>query len=138
MAKGLFTQCVCVLLSRPVRLDDLVPLLSDFTIVKRLDTGSAPIGGPTLPVALPPEVNGYVAIDLQSEPWPDRADDPADAPAQFAAWTMGSYGPFAFPGCLARAAEQSWTWREARTLPAQHRAFARVRASYAFGTRKDD
>ena len=50
---------------------------------------------------------------------------------------QGHFGPFAFPGSLQRAAEQSWGWKEAKSLPAEHRAFIRIRLSYLFGADDD-
>jgi hypothetical protein len=134
MPKGFFTQGVCVLLERPATLDDIARLLRDFQVVKRIDRADNPdMGGPSLVIPFRPDVNGYVSVDLQDRPWPDQMGDPKGAPRLFAAWSMGHFGPFAFPGNLQRAAEQSWGWQEAAALPGQHRAFIRVRSSYVFG-----
>jgi hypothetical protein len=44
MAKGFFTQGVCVLLSRPATLDDIEPPLGEFQIVKRPRRPATPAG----------------------------------------------------------------------------------------------
>ena len=134
MAKGFYTQGVCVLLSRPTTLDDIVPLLGGYEIVKRIDEAPTPdMGGPTLIVPFRPEVNGYVSVDIQDRRWPDHMGDPKSEPMLFASWSMGHFGPFAFPGNLERAAQQSWSWPDAKQVPERHRAFIRVRSSYVFG-----
>jgi hypothetical protein len=138
MAKGFFTQGVCVLLSRPATLDEVEPLLRDFRVVKRVDDAPTPeMGGPSLIVAFRPEVNGYLSVDLSDHPWPDHMGDPKTDVTLFAAWSMGHYGPLAFPGGLERAAQQSWSWKEAKSLPDRHRAFLRIRSSYIFGAGDD-
>jgi hypothetical protein len=37
MPKGMYTQAACVLLDRPVSLDDLAVVLNEFEILKRID-----------------------------------------------------------------------------------------------------
>jgi hypothetical protein len=135
MAKGFFTQSACVLLSRPATLDEVAPLLGKFEIVGRIDAAndSADLAGPSLLLSFLPEVNGYVQIDLQDRAWPDHMGDPKNEPMLFGAWSMGHFGPLAFPGNLRRAAEQSWRWKGGREIPQQHRAFLRIRSSYIFG-----
>src|SRR5689334_20023785 len=77
MAKGFFTQGAAILMSRPVTLDEIEPLLGAFQIVKRDEKGVEPnLSGPSLLVAFRPEVNGYISIDLQNRPWPDHMGDP--------------------------------------------------------------
>jgi hypothetical protein len=138
MAKGFFTQGVCVLLSRAATLDEIEPLLREFRIVRRIDDAQTPdMGGPSFTVAFRPDVNGYVSVDIQNRPWPDHMGDPKTEPMLFGAWSMGHFGPLAFPGNLLRAAQQSWSWEGAKGVPAQHRAFLRVRSSYVFGAADD-
>src|SRR5439155_24039957 len=49
MPKGFFTQSACVLLSQATSLDAIVPLLSEFSIAKRVDQSTEPnLGGPAL------------------------------------------------------------------------------------------
>jgi len=104
MPKGFFTQSACVLLSNATSLDAIVPLLSEFVIAKRVDQISDPnLGGPALILAFRPEVNGYVSVDVRNWRWPDHMGDPKTEGMLFAAWTMGHYGPYTFPGNLRRA-----------------------------------
>lgn len=139
MAKGFFTQGVCVLLSRPAALDQLEPLLGEFRIVKRIDDAPSPdMSGPSFTVEFRPDVNGYVSVDCRDRPWPDHMGDTKNEPVLFGAWSMGHFGPHAYPGNLQRAAQQSWVWEGGKTIPAQHQAFIRVRSSYVFGARDED
>src|SRR5262245_37747950 len=139
MAKGFFTQGVSILLSRRATLDEIGSLLGDFSVVRRIDEAPSPdMGGPSFTVAFRPEANGYVTVDLQDRRWPDHMGDPKKEPMLFGAWSMGHFGPLAFPGNLQRAAEQSWTWKDAKSIPSRHQAFVRVRTSYLFGARDDD
>jgi len=55
----------------------------------------------------------------------------------FGAWSMGHFGPLAFPGGLARARQHVWLWEAGRTVPEGHRGFIRIRMSYVFGTGQD-
>src|SRR5213595_2300860 len=111
MAKGFFTQGAAVLLSRAPTLDEIERLLHSFRIVRRDDEGGKPdLSGPSVILAFRPEVNGYVSVDLQSRPWPDHMGDPKSDPMLFGAWSMGHFGPLAFPGSLERAGHQSWSW----------------------------
>jgi hypothetical protein len=138
MPKGFFTQGAAVLFSRPIALREIEPLLRAFRVVKLTDEATAPdLSGPSLTLGFRPEVNGYVSVDVQDHPWPDHMGDVKTETGLFAAWTMGHFGPFAFPGNLQRAAEQSWSWSEASSLPGRHRAFVRIRSSYVFGARDD-
>jgi hypothetical protein len=134
MAKGLFTQGAAVLFSSSPTLDELEDLLREFSVPKRDDKGTEPdLSGPSLVVTYRPQVNGYVTVDVQARQWPDHMGDPAKEPMLFGAWSMGHFGPFAYPGGLQRAGEQSWSWVEGASIPAAHRAFVRIRLSYLFG-----
>jgi Domain of unknown function (DUF4261) len=141
MAKGLFSQGVCLLTDGQTTIKDLKAALEekDFEIVKQVPAHKDwQFGGPTLVVSFLPEVNGYAAVDVVKEPWPDSMGDPKTDPTTFATWTMGQFGPFAFPGGLARAGEHSWVWEPGKTIAKGHRGFIRIRMSYGFGARDDD
>jgi len=138
MAKGFFTQSACVLLSEPTSLDAVAPLLSEFQIVKRVDQSvDQNLSGPALILAFRPEVNGYVNVDVRNHVWPDHMGDPKTDPMLFAAWTMGHWGPHAFPGNLRRAREQLWTWTEGKETTQRHAALIHISTSYIFGLAKD-
>ncbi len=133
MAKGLFTQGICVLLEQAVDPQQIESALSGFEIVGRHDSiGSA---DPTITLVLRfrPEVAGHVLVSLSEQPWPDDMGDPEDSAELFVAWSLGQFGPLAFPGCLGRAAEQSWAWDAGREVPQRHVAHIRVLTSYVIG-----
>jgi len=138
MAKGFFTQGVVVLLRRAPSLDEIVATLRRHVVVTRTDDAAAlDLAGPSLRIPYRPASNGYVAIDVQPRVWPDHMGDPRNEPKLFGAWSMGHFGPFAFPGGLQRAAAHAWSWADGRNVPSQHRAFVRVRLTYLFGARDD-
>jgi hypothetical protein len=132
--KGLFTQGVAVLLKEPVPLDDIEPFLGPFKIVKRNDEfKNWEFGGPTLVLAYRPEVNGLVSVDVVDRPWPDSMGDPKTETMLFGAWSMGHFGPSAFPGNLERARQHCYVWKQGSETAGQHQSFIRIRTSYAFG-----
>jgi hypothetical protein len=132
--KGMFTAGACVLFERPVSLEALADALGEFEIVNRSEAGEHwAFGGPSVSLAFRPDINGYVALDTVDQPWPDHMGDPKTDPMLFGAWSMGHFGPFAFPNGLTRAAQHSWGWPEGKTIPKRHSAFVRIRASYVFG-----
>ena len=138
MPKGFFTQSACVLLAHPTSLDAVAPLLSEFVIAKRLDHVTDPVlSGPALILPFRPEVNGYVCVDVRNRKWPDHMGDPKTEAMLFAAWTMGHYGPYAFPGGLQRAQEQLWAWPEGKEVVERHAAVVHISTSYVFGCAKD-
>jgi hypothetical protein len=138
MPKGFFSQTICLLLSRPVSLDELEPLLADFEVLKRTEASETPeIAGPGLSISYRPEVNGLVVVDLQSGRWPDHLGGPEEESMLFGAWTMGHYGPFTFPGNLERAVQQAWHWKEAGAAVEQHQAFLRIKTTYVAGSGPD-
>jgi hypothetical protein len=139
MPKGMFTQTICVLLDRPATLDDIERALTGYDIRKRIDESESwAFGGPSVIVAWDPEANGLVAVDTVDKPWPDHMGDPKRDPTVFGAWSMGHFGPFAYPGGLQRAAQQCWSWAGGRSITDRHTAFIRVRSRYAFGADDDD
>ena len=138
MPKGFFSQSACILLSRPLDLNEIAGLLTGFQIVKQVEPSAEPhMGGPGLIVAYRPEVNGYVNVDVRTGKWPDHMGDPKSDVMLFGAWSMGHYGPFTFPGGLSRATQQLWAWPEGKNVVEKHEAFVQVRASYIFGADKD-
>jgi hypothetical protein len=141
VAKGFFTQCLCLLTDGRTDLREIKAALeeSDFEIVKQAPAMEDwRFGGPTLIAAFRPDVNGYVAIDVVNHPWPDTMGDPQSDAQTFAAWSMGNFGPLTFPGGLTRASQHAWAWQQGRDVAAAHRGFIRIRLSYAFGAKDDD
>jgi hypothetical protein len=136
MAKGFFSQGVCLLTDGKTTIDDVKSALQNkqFEIVKQ----TAPqkdwqFGGPAVLIPFRPEVNGYAAADVENRLWPDTMGDPKKDPTTFGAWGMGYFGPFAFPGGLARASQHAWAWEPGRSIAQKHAGFVRIRLSYVFG-----
>src|SRR5262245_9462237 len=101
MAKGFFTQGVCLLTNGETTVENIRIALRLYgcEIVKELPAqGNWALGGHTLVVAFLPEVNGYAAVDIVNQPWPDSMGDPKSDSTTFAAWSMGHFGPLTFPG----------------------------------------
>src|SRR6186713_1309633 len=137
--KGLFTQAAVVLFEREPTLDVLQKALAEFTVAgRRAPAEHQEMSGPSLLVPFRPEHRGAVAVDIVSRAWPDHMGDPKAAPILFAAWSMGHYGPGAFPGGLERAMQNCWHWDGGSALVARHASFVRIRTSYAFGAKSDD
>jgi hypothetical protein len=76
---------------------------------------------------------GCVGIDYVGRPWPDSMGNPTDDALVFGAWSMGMFGPFAWPGGLERAVQQSHAWPEAHAVVPTHDGFIRLRVSYPGG-----
>jgi hypothetical protein len=141
MAKGFFTQGVCLLTDGQTAVQDIKSALQeqDFEIVKQTPPQENwCFGGATLILAYLPDVNGYAAVDVLNQPWPDSMGDPKTDPMTFGAWSMGHFGPFTFPGSLARAGQHAWAWQPGRTIAQRHGGFIRIRMSYCFGAKDDD
>lgn len=140
MAKGFFTQGVSLLTNGLTTIDSVKAALlqQGFEIVKESPAQENwAFGGHTLVVAFLPDVNGYIAVDVVNQPWPDSMGNPKTDAMIFAAWTMGHFGPFAFPNSLARARQHAWAWQPAQTISEGHSGFIRLRTSYVFGANKD-
>jgi|SRR6188768_243474 len=137
--KGLFTQGAVVLFEREPALDELEEALTHFTIAVRNPAHEHwELSGPSLLVPFRPEHRGAVAIDIVSRVWPDHMGDPKGDSMLFAAWSMGHFGPGAFPGGLERAMQNSWHWDAGPAQVDRHKAFVRIRTSYVFGAKNDD
>lgn len=134
MPRGIFTQCLTVLLREPVDLDAVEASLGAFVVHSKNDAAHHwALSGPSLSLAFRPEVNGFVMVDVVDQPWPDGMGDPHKEETIFTAWTMGHFGPMTYPGSLERAMAQCWAWKDGRKAAMEHRAFARVRTSYMLG-----
>ncbi len=133
MAKGLFTQGMCVLLREPITIDKLQSCLKDFDLVgchESVDDDDAP---ETLVMKYRSEAHGHLLVTPSSGLWPDDMGDPDESPERFVAWSLGQFGPLAFPGCLERASEQSWGWEEGSEVTKEHTAHVRFLISYVLG-----
>ncbi len=134
--KGFFTQSAVVLAERAFDLGELERALDGLTIARRIEAEGARswMGGtPTLLLPFRPEVNGHVAVDIVDALWPDAMGDPKAEAELFGAWTLGWFGPFAYPGNLERAVAQAHGWPDAARVVARHRSFVRIKSSYVFG-----
>lgn len=139
MPKGMFTQGACILLDRRVTLDEIEKLLTEYDIRQRVHASKEwAFGGPTLVIAYQPERNGLVTVDVVDRQWPDHMGDAKNEPMVFGAWSMGHFGPLAYPGGLQRAAQQCWSWESGRNVSDRHHAFIRIRSSYVFGAGDND
>ena len=131
MPKGFYTQGVAVLLKAPITIDEVRGLLEGFEITGQREPSPEPWqGGPMLTLEYRPKVNGSIQIDVVNRPWPDSMGGRNDDPALFAAWGQGHFGPFCFPGSLARACQYCFTWKEGPQVALSHQAFLRIRFTY--------
>lgn len=138
MAKGLFTQGICVLLEHAVDVEQIRSALSgSFEVVGQLPEAGEAGGDQTLVLQYRPEAGGHVLVTLSADPWPDDMGDPEESAERFVSWSLGQYGPLAFPGCLRRACDQSWGWPVGAEVARQHRAHIRVLISYVLDQSDD-
>lgn len=136
MAKGLFSQSVCLLTDGQATLFDVKSSLQNhgFEIVKALRARSEwQFGGAALVIAYRPEMNGLAIVDLVNRPWPDTMGDPESDTTTFGAWSMGHFGPWTFPNGLRRASQHAWSWAAGRNVENAHAGFIRIRLRYASG-----
>lgn len=136
--KGIYSQGFVVLTERFVELEELRALLPEYPFVRVVPAGERwEMGGTTAIIDFLPAVNGRVFIDTVPHPWPDHMGDTKDEVMLFGAWTMGHFGPFAYPHGLKRATQQAWSWPEAKEMVPRHQGFIRLRISYAMGAGPD-
>ena len=130
--KGFFTQTACILLESECTFSQLEMALQSFEIVKK-DSKAKDwhFNGPEIVVSFRPEQNGCILVDVVGHPWPDDMGSPQTAPDLFAAWGMGYFGPFTYPGGLGRATQQCWHWEEGRMVSQRHQGFIRIRSTYS-------
>jgi hypothetical protein len=137
MPRGPFTQSAMILFETPPTHDSVALALAAFEPRERtLPDDGGWMGSPRdLLIAFRP--GGELAIDVRAEVWPDGMGDPEEAAALFAAWGTGAFGPLVFPGNLERAVQQAHALDDAAGLADKHKAFVRLRTTYAIGQGKD-
>ncbi|TWU42853.1 DUF4261 domain-containing protein [Novipirellula artificiosorum] len=138
MAKGLFTQGMCVLLREPVSIGELEERLAAFELVGRHESIEDDDAPETLVLKYREDVGGHLLVTPCRSPWPDDMGDPDESPERFVAWSLGQFGPLAFPGCLQRASEQSWGWEGGADVVPLHTAHIRLLISYVLGMEEVD
>lgn len=137
MPKGIHTAGMAVLFERAPSLEALAGALHAFPVAKRLEAAPQKnwlgTGHPALLIAMRPELNGIISAAVIDAPWPDSMGDPKADAMLFGAWSMGFFGPFAYPEGLSRAAAHAYGWTQAGEAVARHGAFVRLTVSYVFG-----
>jgi hypothetical protein len=144
MPRGFFTQSPTVLLPRAPSNDEVEAALCthpdmdlEVSIERRQTKPGWLSGGTELLVPFGEAPMGHVHVDVLDSPWPDSMGDPKEDADLFGAWSMGAFGPLAFPGNLKRAAQQAVSFEGARDAVSAHRAFVRLRTSYLVGAGTD-
>lgn len=126
------------MLSEPVSLDSVRERLAPhYNVVKENAGPGNWLSGPSLTVEFNPVINGYIVVDLIDRPWPDHMGDPKEEPELMGAWSMGYFGPYAYPNGLNRAVNQAWHWAGAAAAVSRHTAFIRIKTSYVLGADVD-
>ncbi|MEM6777651.1 MAG: DUF4261 domain-containing protein [Planctomycetota bacterium] len=138
MAKGLFTQGMCVLCRADMPLEEIQSRLTQFELVGIQESSEDDDSPRTLAYSFRPDVSGHMLVTPSSIPWPDDMGDPDESPERFVAWSLGQFGPLAFPGCLERAAKQSWGWDDAIQAREDHECHVRLLISYVMVGEDDD
>ncbi len=133
MAKGLFTQGMCVLLRQPMSIRDVESRLSMFDVTGRQQSIEDDAAPETLVLKFRPEVDGHLMVTPSRARWPDDMGEPDENPEAFVAWSLGQYGPLTYPGCLGRAIDLGKTGTELRRDAAAHVAHVRLLISYVLG-----
>ncbi len=137
--KGFYTQGLTVLFSDAPDLGVLRMSVEreGFRVVSVEDASDwIEMEGAAITVEWRPEANGQCLVDVVESPWPDDLGDPQESPQLFSAWTMGAFGPHAYPGALERA-RQFGCPPETADKVTPHSAFVRLRITYVFGAGKD-
>src|SRR5690349_13998994 len=119
--KGFFSQGAALLAKDRIEVPELEPLLHPFGELRPLrGTSDWTMGNDGFLVPLIPSANGYLAVDFVERTWPDDMGDPQSSSMLFGAWSLGHFGPFAYPRGLQRAREQAWAWPEAKEVATLH------------------
>jgi hypothetical protein len=131
-----FETCAVLLFAKAPSLGALSDALAELEPRTR---GGLPVGdrwlssGSELVVAMRAADGSAVTVDIVDAPWPDHSTTEESDGELFRARQSGLFGPGVLPGCLGRAVQQRWAFRDAEAVVAKHRAFVRVRATYALG-----
>jgi hypothetical protein len=131
MPKGLHTQSMAVLFASAPDMAAVAAALGAPGAEPAAAEAGWMGGGPRVRLAL--KGHGTVIVEAFDRPWPDGMGDPQGDPMLFGAWSMGFFGPFAWPEGLRRAAQQAWGWRGAADAVAAHGGFVRLTASQVRG-----
>lgn len=135
--KGIYSQCLVILLRSPVSLRDILGRLSAFPTQVSEHKSSGWLGGdPFLVVPFPAGADATVVVDFIDRPWPDDMGDIELDPDLIAAWSLGNFG-LVWPFALKSACQNSRQWPEGKTAPLSHTAFLRLRAIYMPGVAKN-
>ncbi|WP_206036110.1 hypothetical protein [Crateriforma spongiae] len=137
MAKGLFTQGMCVLLRAPMPNVEIQRRLSMFELVGRQESIDDDAAPETLVLQFRPEVQGHLMVTPSSARWPDDMGEPDENPEAFVAWSLGQYGPLTYPGCLDRAVHDPTLTPALRRDVNDHVAHIRLLISYVVGADDD-
>ncbi|MEZ4340873.1 MAG: DUF4261 domain-containing protein [Sandaracinaceae bacterium] len=139
MPRGLWTQSIAILTRGTPSFDALRTLLAPSDPQERTGTATGWLGSErSLLLPYRTDVNGVIEVDVIERPWPDGMGDPEADPDLFGAWSMGAFGPGAFPDNLARAVQQCMPCPdEAASAASEHGAFIRARISYVYGAGED-
>ncbi len=138
MPRGFFTQSAYVLFEREPPLDAIDRALGWLSPRERLSPrGEGWLGGaPELAHRFRKDANGTLVVDAVARPYPDAMGDPERDMDTFACWSVGGFGPLAFPGALARAVQHT-TLATIASEVARHRALVRLRTTYTLGAGPD-
>ncbi len=139
MAKGLFTQGMCVLLREPMSTQEIQQLISGFEVVGVQEPVDDTLSTETLVLELDPKsTNGRILVTTCDSPWQDKMADADELPELFVAWSLGQLGPLTYPGCLERAIEHCHGWEDCDAIVGGHKAHLRILVSYVLGNEDDD
>lgn len=140
MPRGFFTSCSTLLFDTLPSLDAIESVLGEFAIrARRAADQKSWFGGfDELVIDYRPAIRGFVTVERVDRTWPDTMGDPQHDTDTFGAWSMGAFGPGAFPGNLARATQQAVSWtRDPNEAVARHTGLIRLRGSYVMGAGED-
>lgn len=140
--KAMFVQGMTVLTSRRPGTEEVSAALASFGQGMHLKSEGKWIGGSeTWMVPYRPDVNGKTLVQYHDRLWPDSMGNPKgseDEKMCFAAWSMGHFGPMAWPGMLASGKQmaQMLSRQPAVVAADSHTGFFQILTSYAIGAPK--
>ncbi len=132
MQRRFFSQCFCLLTDGSTSIASIAKHVraSGLSIERQMPASENwQHAGETIVVPFQSGVGGGVSIDVVEYPWPDHMGDPKSDTMTMSAWSMGFFGPFAFPGGLQRAVVHAWGRPAGRSIVPAHRGVVRLRTS---------